>query len=448
MSSSIIRNHYTNSIITNLNDNIFVYNSDYKWYKSDKKLYKYIHSDTSDINNILTNINDGDYISTYIKVKNYIKLSESFLTDIGQTNYWNKTGLTINTSETMPITGLKYQAPQFVSSTNNTECSISQNQTIGDKKEITFSAFIRKSEKTPNLKIAIGLFSNEINYGVYIKTDFSKSDIELTPFYLTNTYNKIENTDDTFVGYIQKIELTNNQEAYRLFLKGHFSSDINNIQAKLHILTNDGDFVFSELENNYAYISGFQLEFDYLPRQIPQPMNSFIKNSEIILNSYVYNNTIIPIEKTIFYSLLIYDSTKDIYDCITNNSLNYVTNIIEENINDKIYIKEMNPIIINPKINDICVLSNNINFYHLNNNQNNCVVKFGGNHKIDDPLYSIYYDNNSKVYKIKINEIINENNEKSPVYDNLSVNYSDNLNSYNKSMKNILHAILFSQKLF
>lgn len=441
MSQSISKIHPSQTLKTHLDGNVYYYNNDHKWVRSNIEIHKIYDKTVNDIKNMDVKLND--YIFLYKKTTNHIKFSEDYTRYIDssiinnssytdeQKYYWVTKNMNIST-DTSHIPDLSKGAQKIntVYKSGN-ESSISQICYTTNNEYLTFSVYLKRDDSIPTNYVALSLMSDTYNVGVSVKADLLtiNESTQLTPIIMDNNYNTssqdITNNKhilSSYSGGIDVSTLDDGSQCYRLYICCKFDA-YQQTRCKLNILDRVGNYTYNLNSSIYKlYIGGFQLE---------KYIDTLHKPSNYIVTYNDKPNSMNSLDKT----WVVIDENKNVQE--RTHKLFY-SNILKEtyDYDDNMFVAtNIEPIIKNQSIGDIMVVTSILSFANKieenkervrrrNTNVDtktkllittddipeedvkrlttDCAVQFGDSTNVNDPLYSIHYSNTDKNYKIKV----------------------------------------------
>ena len=449
MVNSINKNHPENVIAT-LTDGVMYQYNGFEWIRCDAtktyiddewvftrgiKLHKaYDIAEPSEY--VDSDIINGDYLATYKTNWNDLLFSEK----LDESTKWSRTEAKLyGTSEERAKPTVLLGKNQVIKmpdckdtcynlytekSSEEVEHSLYQNIITNADKYYCFSTFVKPNPNKDPTIIALSMFISTYNIGLTCKfnihdmSGYSNGWKILTNniTYINSDCQTVADSTHVFNNSVAGIQLfttvldTGDVEyTFRPFILSKVNC-LSPCQLKIMQLDTEGNFKFAEQNVQYGnYFSGGQLEIKKAVYNnqgteidIPTRPTRYITTEEnkafkrTLSNIYIYNE---------LTSSWIDNSDKKIY------YLNDVVEAHKEVINEQeelihyTTIDKSKPTIANPQRDDIALVNSLITFTTdklYKSDEHISGVILGNNFREDDPMYTFYYDEYDRVYKIKV----------------------------------------------
>lgn len=327
MSQSINKIHSKNLIQPSNDEDLYIYNGQNKWVKTNSKIYKVYNKTINDLN--VSDYKDGDNIVLHNTFTNHIKYSEYFNMERkcglnpskDQKFYWNKNNVFLSESNKTFFSILNnyiglLDSQNELNSSGNVEHSMSQIFTNKPGKTYVFSCFIKANDLYAQ-NISLSISSDDFKVGVYSK--FSLNNMKTPSIVLLNDNYAETSHMNTFIdntsANFEKI-IIDDDTYYRLYISACFNFN-SQCRCKINILNDNNDFLFpvTSLTKKYGiYASGFQLEIND-DKDKPSPYVPTF--SEVVVTHPI--SSIYQVYKSNFVEknaskICYFDSVNEIYD--------------------------------------------------------------------------------------------------------------------------------------
>lgn len=420
MAKSINKNHPENQILPNFDKTIYHYNG-FEWVKSEpmKQLNQndeWVYTRPMELYKIydkasiptIPEAQAGDYLATYTTHTNYILGSEK----LKETAYWKSTGLTIIQNQTMimPNNGDLCYAVYTNKTTARTSHNISQDFIVKADNYYALSFFVKLIPEREESYVGLSIFTDTYHYSINCKFNINTvegyvDNYKILPqtdiIFRDEEGNEVENIGvfSDFSAGIQLIPVVLPGDEIDYYFRPFIITKINHNTIgsfKIINLDHDGNWEFAENSIQYGnYMSGIQAE---IVKVRPTYPGSYIQTE---------NN---KAKKRTFQKL--YSYVNNAWQEQEGRKIHYLQNVMEEHLQTQdqhqqiinyTTIEKSIPTIVNAKSEDIAVVSSMVTFTTDKLHQTGEIsgVKLGNNYKESDPLYTIYYDEYAKCYKLK-----------------------------------------------